>query len=124
MFRCTSCASMKKFILFNDGYDLHYVDNEHCFYLVDESTQKKITSSSDLLYFMNKISECSSCKNHDTLQALNDAYNNPMDTFDKENICICGTELWLDRIPNSNSWAMVCDDCGWYDKSKIYSGSK
>src|SRR5205085_11327205 len=65
---------------------------------------------------------CPSCQNVHSFEKYVEAWNNPTEFFDIEEICWCGGELWWDRVPKSSRYALVCERCEWENPKDIISG--
>lgn len=144
MFRCPNCGKVHK-IKLKDGHSLlatknmdkiwyvkepfyegnlakaltnmlfeMRVDNEYPGYTKDGS--KEIVADNDIV-------ECSYCNHKAVFSDFVEAAVNPVDYFDKEQMCSCGGELWIDRIPYSNRYGLQCEDCGWIKPKSVVSGN-
>lgn len=67
---------------------------------------------------------CYLCGHSDEYHIFKEAWQEPMDFFDAENLCSCGEEIWMDRIPNTNKFGLQCDKCGWVKPKSVVSTSE
>jgi hypothetical protein len=141
MFRCPGCAKVYKMPL-NQDYSLLANRNMDKFHVIKEPFYKdgnlarafanmhEVKDIFDVAAFLHEKkspavqdAKCPSCGEVHTIQEWQDALENPMDYFDAENLCGCGGELWMDRIPFSNKYGMVCEKCEWVKPNVVVSGS-
>lgn len=73
--------------------------------------------------YYNLPIECPACHKEALLANWKEAFEDPISIFGTEHLCRCGNELWMDRIPGTNKYVMICDSCKWYNKNTIVSGS-
>lgn len=67
--------------------------------------------------------ECPACHETHSMEDWIAASEQPMEFFDVENLCGCGGELWMDRIPYTNKYGLICEKCEWVKPAVIVSGS-
>jgi hypothetical protein len=145
MFRCPHCAQVYKLPL-SPNYSLLSDTHMQKFYVVKEpfsadniikafqAMEHDAESIEDaLLYVKSKEGvvygddypvKCPAC--HEAHSRMNwvEAFEYPMEYFDAEALCGCGGEMWLDRVPRTNRYAMVCERCQWTPpKAEALSGS-
>lgn len=143
MFRCPACARVWKLKLTNN-YALLANKNMNRFDIVKEPiriTGKMATlygeTQDDLVISLathlkgtglqlqskgDHYLECSACKCWSKFEAWLKAWKSPGDFFDGDQLCACGGEMWFDRIPGSNRYALICEDCGWVKPRVVISG--
>lgn len=141
MFRCPNCARIHK-IRISENYSLMSNENSDVFHLIKEpffkdndilkafASMRKVKDIYEAAEYLMKIGEhpvndykCDSCQETHDLKTWMDAYENPMDYFDAEQLCHCGEELWMDRIPYTNRYGLICEKCGWVKPKVVVSGS-
>lgn len=143
MFRCPNCARVHKLRL-NPERSILPDTNMTAFWLVKEpfyqgNMAKAFTNmlvkmdlnpeapgydeNGNLIIPMEAECKCSFCDHVDSFEEFHNAWVTPIDYFDAEQLCHCGTELWMDRIPYTNKYGLVCDRCGWVKPDSIVSGN-
>lgn len=139
MFRCPSCAKVHKLKLTNNHSLLISRDMDRLWIakepirLVDlhTSVENDLAAVAKALEARNlaldlkedNSLECVCCGEWNTFEQWNHAWKFPGDFFDADQICQCGGELWYDRVPGQNFYALVCEECGWVKKNKVISGA-
>jgi hypothetical protein len=148
MFRCPHCARVYKLplsknysLIANHDMNRFTVMNERVYeegekaknlarqFLAFEHEALSLTDAYQYVQSMgeeihpNDPISCPACHQEALLSTWKEAFESPIDFFDAEHLCGCGNELWMDRIPGTNKYGMVCDRCGWHKKDTIVSGS-
>lgn len=143
MFRCPSCAKVYKLPL-NKNYSILANKDMNKFNVVKEPFFKdgnlakafcnlllEVSSIHEAIDFVESKGErlastnieCPACKEENSIDDWDQAHKEPMDFFDAEHLCGCGGEMWMDRLPYSNKYGLVCDECGWFKPNFVVSGS-
>lgn len=65
---------------------------------------------------------CSHCNEASKIKEWIEAFEEPLKYFEMDNLCHCGGELWMDNIPNTKTYAFVCEKCNWVKPKQIVSG--
>ena len=66
---------------------------------------------------------CAKCDEELSLMDARNAFNEPGQFFDAENLCHCGGELWMDNVPGTKNYAFVCEKCDWVKPRVAVSGA-
>lgn len=67
---------------------------------------------------------CDECKGIAPAKDWFYAAEEPLKFFETENMCHCGGELWMDKLPGSDRFGWTCDDCGWIKPNALVSGGE
>lgn len=67
---------------------------------------------------------CRKCEKESPIKNWFEAFDEPLKYFETENMCHCGGELWMDKLPGSNRFVWSCDDCGWVKPNAVVSGGE
>jgi hypothetical protein len=68
--------------------------------------------------------QCPRCDAVHPFVKWNDAWINPGDYFEADDLCACGGELWWSHLPDRPAYAHVCERCGWVRPKAIVSGTE
>lgn len=144
MFRCPKCAKVHKLKLVGVDYAILPTTDMDEFWLVREPfytgnlakafmnmlikmdldpERAGYNEKGELVIQPSTACKCSFCDHEDAFDVFLDAWQNPINYFDAENLCHCGTELWMDRVPKGRGYGMVCERCGWVKPNSVVSGS-
>lgn len=147
MFRCPNCARVYKMPL-SHNYSLLASTNLTCFVVVREpfSADNAAKAFAQMVYepasledafryveqfepsyrdlgtYTNDTIPCPVCKKSHSWREWQEAFENPMDYFDAEELCPNGHELWMTRMSNGK-YALACEECGWVKPGSAVSGS-
>lgn len=138
MIRCKECGQSREFELTNvGGQIITFTMNElgtviEKASIIDNSIGETATEEEIIVAVEAAIlasSElnmtCSRCKAEENINVLRTAFEDPLEYFESENLCHCGKELWFDKIPGTNIYALICDDeeCNWIKRTGAVSGA-
>ena len=131
MFRCPSCAKVNKLPL-NENYVIISNQDMTVYSLMGPKIEEPlfVKSIQQAIEHLESIGEkvldqvtCSDCQGQHSLEDWQKAFIQPMDFFDAENLCACGEELWMEKVPGTNVYALTSDSCGWIKRRDVVSGS-
>lgn len=143
MFRCPGCGRVHKVPL-TPNYSILSNKDMNTFHIIKEpfykdgnllkafqSILKEVTDVEEAIHFVQDTSgetvlfnqTCPLCHTESSLEDWMEAWKRPIDFFDAEQLCSCGEELWMDRIPYTNRFGLVCDKCEWVKPQSSLSGS-
>lgn len=132
MFRCPSCAKVWKLPLQHDlclfmNKDLNKITIEYQpirwsgpYKVIEdlEHLADTMVQDNNLQFIDADNIPCPTCGNIHSFVKWNEAWNTPGDFFDGDQLCSCGGEMWFEKVPGSNRYALACEDCGW-EKPKV-----
>lgn len=136
-FRCPYCGQAHELKFTYDARDLTIKQNkqltERYIEEVDKSsivhqTFKYEEGSESYDQLITKVFNemdvaCWTCRKTAPKWRWTHAFDKPLLYFQTEEICHCGGELYYQKIVGTDSFGMVCEKCGDYDKNKRMSGS-
>lgn len=97
MFRCPKCRARKEFKVRKTGY-CYKVVSDPLKFKSDRSGTTLGKSSKDMndIQYKHYTMSCSACGHKDKVSNFKEAFYNPIDLFDTDNLCDCGGEVWQD----------------------------
>lgn len=78
---------------------------------------ENLTQPGSLMY-------CPACAKDAPRWQWNDAYHSAFKYFDMDSdqLCHCGGELFMDQIPGTNRFGLICEKCNWVKPRATVSG--
>lgn len=132
MFRCPECGQGKTIVLRDQNEIMLVVTmndemNEIESILQDDVEHKGETEYTDRIAGASPLQHVicvkEECGVSNELNQWTLAFQDPLMFFDMEELCHCGGELWMDKIPYTNKYGFICEDCEWVKPKKEISGS-
>jgi len=125
----TNKAMDKAWVIHKDGL-LNQKSLAHFFI----SMEKEVSSIEEAYEYLRSIKEftysaltfgtkCLLCGQKSINDIYRRAFVHSIDYFDIEQMCSCGGELWMDKLPNGR-YGLQCEKCGWIKPNVSYSGSE
>ncbi len=116
-FRCPNCGQAQELNV--QGVQIKM--NEE----MDTMTfQKEGKDISPMTVIPNENIQCHKCLDQSFMtEDWIEAFEDPLKFFEMEELCHCGGELWMDKIPGTTSFGFVCEKCEWVKPRKRVSGA-
>lgn len=132
MIRCKECGQSKGFSLKNAmGETINFELNDLGTHVEKADTEADVLNQDiavaveAALLAADELEITCKCGHAQDITDARTAFEDPLEFFETENLCHCGKELWFDKVPGTNVYALICDDeeCGWIKRTGAVSGA-